>query len=309
MSFVTRRKPIVHTHREGEHRLKATLGWPHLVALGVGAIIGTGIYTLTGVAAGLAGPAVILSFALAGVVCACAATGANAVIADGVPTGLSLTPDQLRNIEVGFKGSLLDGRVRVAASVYDIEFTDLQSAFNTSIGLAAFANLGDATTRGLDIETSWDTPIEGLTLDANLAYLDARYEEFTGSPGAACPRGVACNTGALPAPVRIPSHTPALIRVCVSAALATLRPPAPGRAGAKAARACRRPGIRRQRPGARPPPPGRRTGAAMTADPAHSPARGRRHRVRSRNVTWFICGPSKIRSIHIFSTRFSFSRV
>ncbi len=73
MSFVTRRKPIVHTHREGEHRLKATLGWPHLVALGVGAIIGTGIYTLTGVAAGLAGPAVILSFAVAGAVCACAA--------------------------------------------------------------------------------------------------------------------------------------------------------------------------------------------------------------------------------------------
>ena len=43
------------------------------MALGVGAIIGTGIYTLTGVAAGLAGPAVILSFAVAGVVCACAA--------------------------------------------------------------------------------------------------------------------------------------------------------------------------------------------------------------------------------------------
>ncbi|MBL8550591.1 MAG: TonB-dependent receptor [Hyphomonadaceae bacterium] len=89
---------------------------------------------------------------------------ANAVIADGVPTSLSLTPDQLRNIEVGFKGTLLDGRVRVAASVYDIEFTDLQSAFGTSIGLAAFANLGDATTRGLDVETSWETPIEGLTL-------------------------------------------------------------------------------------------------------------------------------------------------
>jgi APA family basic amino acid/polyamine antiporter len=74
MSFVTRRKsveaaPRVHTG----HQLKATLSWPHLVALGVGAIIGTGIYTLTGVAAGLAGPAVILSFAVAGAVCATAA--------------------------------------------------------------------------------------------------------------------------------------------------------------------------------------------------------------------------------------------
>jgi APA family basic amino acid/polyamine antiporter len=72
MSFVTRRKPI-DLAAEGGRRLKPTLGWPHLLALGVGAIVGTGIYTLTGIGAGLAGPAVILSFALCGVICACAA--------------------------------------------------------------------------------------------------------------------------------------------------------------------------------------------------------------------------------------------
>src|SRR5205807_2591223 len=55
-----------------EHRLKRSLSWPHLVALGVGAIVGTGILTLIGVGAGKAGPAVILSFAMAGVICACA---------------------------------------------------------------------------------------------------------------------------------------------------------------------------------------------------------------------------------------------
>jgi APA family basic amino acid/polyamine antiporter len=55
-----------------EHRLKQSLSWPHLVALGVGAIVGTGILTLIGVGAGKAGPAVILSFAIAGVICACA---------------------------------------------------------------------------------------------------------------------------------------------------------------------------------------------------------------------------------------------
>lgn len=54
-------------------RLAKTLGWPHLIALGVGAIVGTGIYTLTGVGAERAGPAVILAFAIAGAVCACAA--------------------------------------------------------------------------------------------------------------------------------------------------------------------------------------------------------------------------------------------
>ena len=50
-----------------------TLSWPHLVALGVGAIVGTGILTLIGVGADRAGPAVLLSFAIAGVICACAA--------------------------------------------------------------------------------------------------------------------------------------------------------------------------------------------------------------------------------------------
>ncbi|MEO6225101.1 MAG: amino acid permease [Sphingomicrobium sp.] len=67
-----------------EHRLKQTLSWPHLVALGVGAIVGTGILTLIGVGAGKAGPAVILSFAIAGAICACAAL-AYAEVATMIP--------------------------------------------------------------------------------------------------------------------------------------------------------------------------------------------------------------------------------
>jgi len=61
------------TARHAHSALKPTLGWPHLMGLGVGGIVGTGIYTLTGVGAGLAGPGVMLSFLIAGIVCACAA--------------------------------------------------------------------------------------------------------------------------------------------------------------------------------------------------------------------------------------------
>lgn len=68
-----RRKPIVPEQREGQQALARTLGWPHLIALGVGAIVGTGILTLIGVGADKAGPAVILSFGIAGLICACAA--------------------------------------------------------------------------------------------------------------------------------------------------------------------------------------------------------------------------------------------
>lgn len=67
-----RRKSIA-SDQPHEHGLARTLSWPHLVALGVGAIVGTGILTLIGVGADKAGPAVILSFAVAGLICACAA--------------------------------------------------------------------------------------------------------------------------------------------------------------------------------------------------------------------------------------------
>jgi APA family basic amino acid/polyamine antiporter len=71
--------------RGGQKALRKTLSWPHLIALGVGAIVGTGIYTLTGVGADRAGPAVILAFAICGVVCACAAL-AYAELATLIPT-------------------------------------------------------------------------------------------------------------------------------------------------------------------------------------------------------------------------------
>jgi APA family basic amino acid/polyamine antiporter len=79
-------KPIdTHGAVAEHHRLRKTLSWPHLIALGVGAIVGTGIYTLTGVGADRAGPAVILAFAIAGAVCACAAL-AYAELATLIPT-------------------------------------------------------------------------------------------------------------------------------------------------------------------------------------------------------------------------------
>src|SRR2546425_219280 len=54
----------------GEHSLKRALGPVNLVTLGIGAIIGAGIFVLTGsTAAKYAGPAIVLSFVLAGIAC------------------------------------------------------------------------------------------------------------------------------------------------------------------------------------------------------------------------------------------------
>lgn len=58
----------------GEHTFKKALSALDLTMLGIGAIIGTGIFVLTGQAAGKhAGPAVVISMVVAGVVSACAA--------------------------------------------------------------------------------------------------------------------------------------------------------------------------------------------------------------------------------------------
>jgi APA family basic amino acid/polyamine antiporter len=54
----------------GEHSLKRVLGPLNLVTLGIGAIIGAGIFVITGQAAAqFAGPAIIISFVLAGIAC------------------------------------------------------------------------------------------------------------------------------------------------------------------------------------------------------------------------------------------------
>ena len=74
MAFWNRTKSFAAaTSRDTHSALKPTLSWVHLIGLGVGGIVGTGILTLTGVGAGVAGPAVIVSFVMAGVICACAA--------------------------------------------------------------------------------------------------------------------------------------------------------------------------------------------------------------------------------------------
>jgi len=68
-------KPIETLMKEagesGEHSLRRALGPINLVTLGIGAIIGAGIFVITGQAAAqFAGPAIIISFVLAGIACA-----------------------------------------------------------------------------------------------------------------------------------------------------------------------------------------------------------------------------------------------
>ena len=72
MTDLFRKKPV--TYDDTDHGLKKCLTAFDLTLLGIGAIIGTGIFVLTGhAAARMSGPAVVLSFAVAGIACAFAA--------------------------------------------------------------------------------------------------------------------------------------------------------------------------------------------------------------------------------------------
>jgi APA family basic amino acid/polyamine antiporter len=72
--FLTKSHAVLLEELRGENRLHRVLGPVQLSALGVGAIIGTGIFVLTGVAAhDRTGPALMLSFVVAGITCVFAA--------------------------------------------------------------------------------------------------------------------------------------------------------------------------------------------------------------------------------------------
>jgi APA family basic amino acid/polyamine antiporter len=93
---LTRTKPVddilAHTsegadpHAGGSNRLRKRLGALDLMGFGIGIVIGTGIFTLTGIAAkDSAGPGVVISFALAGLVSLLAAL-CYAELSSAVPT-------------------------------------------------------------------------------------------------------------------------------------------------------------------------------------------------------------------------------
>ncbi|MGA2426242.1 MAG: amino acid permease, partial [Terriglobales bacterium] len=77
MTDLFAKKPLALLFEEaretGSHSLKRTLGVFQLTALGVGAVIGAGIFVMSGLGAHYAGPGLMLSFVLSGLGCTFAA--------------------------------------------------------------------------------------------------------------------------------------------------------------------------------------------------------------------------------------------
>src|SRR5260370_33410887 len=91
-------KPIAAYQKEASDKsLNRALGIPALVAFGIGGIIGTGIFVLTGLAAAQhAGPAIVISFIVAGLgsmfAGLCASEFRSIVSRAGIAYGYSVAP-------------------------------------------------------------------------------------------------------------------------------------------------------------------------------------------------------------------------
>lgn len=96
------------------------------------------------------------------------------------------SPQNTKGYEFGVKALALDGNLRANLSYYDYKTTGLQVTATVNL-VQTLANAGKVTTRGVDFDFSYRTPIEGLSLTGAVSYEDGRYDDYQ----AICYRGLA----------------------------------------------------------------------------------------------------------------------
>jgi APA family basic amino acid/polyamine antiporter len=136
---IFRRKSVEQIQAEHEHgELKRSLGALNLVLLGIGCIIGTGIFVLTGrAAAQFAGPAIMVSFVITGLLCAfvalCYAELASALPVSG--SAYSYTYTSMGEVVAWVMGLLLLLEYGLAASTVAVGWSGYLTSLLHDMGL------------------------------------------------------------------------------------------------------------------------------------------------------------------------------
>jgi len=140
LARIFQRKPVELIHAETDHgELKRSLGALNLVLLGIGCIIGTGIFVLTGhAAAEWAGPAIMISFVLTGILCGfvalCYAELASALPVSG--SAYSYSYASMGEIVAWIMGLLLLLEYGLAASTVAVGWSGyLTSLLHDNLGI------------------------------------------------------------------------------------------------------------------------------------------------------------------------------
>lgn len=100
---------------------------------------------------------------------------------DSAPT--SFDSDFVWNYELGAKSTLADGRVRLNAAVYHIDWQDIQARRQLACGFTFFANSAEAAVDGIEIEFDGQVS-DAVRISATAGYVDSRLtrdDEFFGA--------------------------------------------------------------------------------------------------------------------------------
>ncbi len=91
---------------------------------------------------------------------------------------LTFAPETVQVLEVGAKATVLDGRLRASAAVFDSDYQDLHIRVIEPLSLAPItSNAGDASIRGAEFEFE-AAPHARLRLLGGIGYLHGRYDEI-----------------------------------------------------------------------------------------------------------------------------------
>src|SRR5580704_16050314 len=140
MGRIFQRKPVEMIHAETDHgELKRTLGALNLILLGIGCIIGTGIFVLTGrAAAQFAGPGIMVSFVITGTLCAfvalCYAELASALPVSG--SAYSYTYASMGEMVAWIMGLLLLLEYGLAASTVAVSWSGYCVSLLRNMGIS-----------------------------------------------------------------------------------------------------------------------------------------------------------------------------
>jgi iron complex outermembrane recepter protein len=93
----------------------------------------------------------------------------------------SFLPEVIDAYEIGFKSQLFGNVLQLNGNLFYQEITDFQ--LNTFTGLAfVVRNIPEIESRGVELDFSWATPIEGLDISGGYAYVNAEYGSAAGTP-------------------------------------------------------------------------------------------------------------------------------
>ena len=101
----------------------------------------------------------------------------------GLPYDPIYDEEEVDGFEVGMKSTLLDGTLRFNATAYSYDYDDLQLSLTRFLADGSptllVLNAAKSSLAGLELETFWVTPVDGLTLTANIALSDTEFKDYT----------------------------------------------------------------------------------------------------------------------------------